>query len=816
MQTYVLHGSYYDIRGRWRSILTLNNKGAAPIRPRVTVFGADGEAIELPRPVVPAAGFLEIDLREMLATAPSIPDRGSVQVAYYGKKLQMGAQILVQDLERGLQFDEQLSYAGSSSLIRRETIWWRPSPTARVNLVLTNISDEPVGARILVFDGESRGSAPDRERSIELAPREQRVFTVPPDSRDGPGRDLGAASVECAGTGAVIARALVEDERLRYSLSLPFADPAQSKTSSLHGAGLRLSTDSGEASHSVLVARNVGSEPATVSGRLVLAVEDRTVPVPLPETTLGPGELRLIELQQMWRFAHTVAGVTSVGLELEYGSAPGTVVVLASTMAPDRSHVFRVPLIDPETPPSSSGGYPWRLDERIATVVHIKNTTNAPQKYLLQLSFPGGAYAPGLRTLAAGESTTIDIRSLREQQLPDALGRTIPESATFGQVHWSTKGSDKHALIGRAEHVDAEHGVAASYACVNCCPDNPYYAWTDPASAPISSGSTLTIVPWLQDIDCYENVLEAYEVSAGGMQWQSTNTSVATVSLGEVTSVGPGTASILGDYSTYWFWEQQVDCEYDPYNVGYETPVTSTALSITADSTTVHPNGAGGSHQTTIRVATSPATSGVSVSLQLEPEVNSGGHVDTYHFGGRPGGGLGSSSGTTDASGNFSTTYSAPVIGGKVKVKLQSTGQFVTLTIAVPGLQELGPGSYYELTGFDCPTCNRHPQGTNHWGTSAANTALVNVAGDYHTQFPSAAALRYNDQGLPHGGKFDLSGDWANTGSHAEHRVGINCDIYSANVPEANRAALETIFVNRGFTDFDREFSLNHWHVRYQ
>ena len=58
-------------------------------------------------------------------------------------------------------------------------------------------------------------------------------------------------------------------------------------------------------------------------------------------------------------------------------------------------YYFALPLIDPEVPVSSTGGYPWSVGQFDSTLVYLKNTTPVPQKYALQLSFPGGGLLDG-------------------------------------------------------------------------------------------------------------------------------------------------------------------------------------------------------------------------------------------------------------------------------------------------------------------------------------------------------------------------------------------------------------------------------------
>jgi len=79
--------------------------------------------------------------------------------------------------------------------------------------------------------------------------------------------------------------------------------------------------------------------------------------------------------------------------------------------------------------------------------------------------------------------------------------------------------------------------------------------------------------------------------------------------------------------------------------------------------------------------------------------------------------------------------------------------------------------------------------------------------------------LAYNDQSLPRGGKFDLDAGWSEANrQHAEHRVGINCDVRSNNVDGTRWTKLNDIFRARGSTRTNDETGTNapHWHLRFE
>lgn len=273
------------------------------------------------------------------------------------------------------------------------------------------------------------------------------------------------------------------------------------------------------------------------------------------------------------------------------------------------------------------------------------------------------------------------------------------------------------------------------------------------------------------------------------------------------------------------YWPRQLPIGYvlgDRVTPEDETMVTMSfdacggqSLRLTLDSGDLRPAGTDGTNSTTVRVDGTPGTS---VSIQVTGTRDSGGHIDAQHTGTRHVGTFGNNSttinGVLNNSGVFITTYTASHIAGPVTIVASGGGasSSAPVQVRVAGLQELGPGTGYVLTGFDC--CPAHPEGTNHWGTAAANTALTNIALHYRAQYDNPAALWYNDQSLPLGGKFELARSWLNSGSHSEHRTGINTDLRMSDVPSDRRAWLELLFRTCGSPNFLPEPEDNHWHLR--
>lgn len=245
----------------------------------------------------------------------------------------------------------------------------------------------------------------------------------------------------------------------------------------------------------------------------------------------------------------------------------------------------------------------------------------------------------------------------------------------------------------------------------------------------------------------------------------------------------------------------------------------------------VQPLRTGGSNQTTVQVRTSPIVSDMEVTLTVEGIVNSGGHRDLNHIGLRTPGSL--MSGTqlgptivtrTDTGGNVNARYIAPAVGQQVRITARGGGgeQTAMIDVRVPLLEQLAAGFHYKRVG-ETPS---HPSDSNHWGTYWANSGLRSIAQKYHDEGASIGEdwgrLRYNDQSLPFGGKFDIRNDWGDTGDHAEHRDGRNADvsflflkdgIATPIAPSRRRQVLEQLFYENGSPNFLRHS--DHWHLRF-
>src|SRR6185295_6761459 len=171
----------------------------------------------------------------------------------------------------------------------------------------------------------------------------------------------------------------------------------------------------------------------------------------------------------------------------------------------------------------------------------------------------------GLKTLAPGETVTIDIRALRDKQIPDDEDQTIPLDVGHGQVRWTllqSEGTDPLALIGRAEQVDEVKAISSTYACQNCCGDFFQESYVTPSSVTGSTGDSVTMSAFEVHSDCY-GFSYPMEQSAS---WSSSDAAAATVSGGLVTLIDAGQTTITATWISYTSVPSQ--CSGSGFNPG--------------------------------------------------------------------------------------------------------------------------------------------------------------------------------------------------------------------------------------------------------
>lgn len=216
-------------------------------------------------------------------------------------------------------------------------------------------------------------------------------------------------------------------------------------------------------------------------------------------------------------------------MEIAFDAAPGALIAQLTSVDQSGDYAFEVPIKDPaalgEFP---EGLYPWTLENRVVSTLHLKNFTDKKQLARVEIRFEGGTYSPRMLVLAPHQTMAIDVRKLRDSKVPDEYGHVIPASVTHGQVWWGQR--TLGTMIGRNEEVNVTHGIASSFSCAQmCCGPTRSQFQMAPSSATMSLNSAAyPLVSQESDYTCSGNSYywTAWYDTDGS--WSS-NSSVATI-----------------------------------------------------------------------------------------------------------------------------------------------------------------------------------------------------------------------------------------------------------------------------------------------
>lgn len=577
-ETYRLTGTYYSLRGNLSASLMLNNKGPEPLPATPTFYSLNGARLTLAPIIVPAASYMDVDLHQLLANVADEFREGSMNIRYQGGDYQLGAQVKLTDPQNSLIWAEQFVYTSKFTSNKLESVWWLPYQNSETKVVISNTSSGTIAASVYVDGTSPHQSAP---LQIALAPWETRVLEIMEDivgHQNGHVHTSGGISIEHTGNpGAVLARMFVEKSDRGYSASIPFVDPDNTLSQKWHGNGLRLKNLDGGTLRPVLVARNTSDQSSTISGKIPYTLPNGEMAgVTVPNTTIAPNSTRELELRNLIQAANVPATIAYAGIELEYTTPKGTVVVAVQSMSQNGTHVLQVPMFDPQKMPSSAGGFPWKADGDYSTIVYIKNETSTPKKYGANLILGNGSlYSLGVKEVKGRQTIEIDFRKLRDNQIPDANGNLIPLSAVTGQIAWSLHGPENRTLSGRSEQISLQNGFASTYACHNCCPDGFGDAWIDAYQFFGSVGETESFIAMQRDVNCNGTTTAIYPASVNSIY--SNNAAVADfVSGSTVEAFAPGATTIEASWQTGYYTMEGVgyyECYWVPVYPQLSAPV---------------------------------------------------------------------------------------------------------------------------------------------------------------------------------------------------------------------------------------------------
>jgi len=429
--------------------------------------------------------------------------------------------------EKSLIFDEQMLEPGmkfpSSQL---EAVYAVPFEDSQVSVIVTNTTPKPI-----IVNGDAIFAGVNSHHPIQgwLGPHETKMVNLPQGLIKR--ASAGAVSLNHNGDkGALLAMIHLWDADRGYSEAVNFTNPG-GKTTERHGAGLRLGGVDNDPLKAVIAVRNIGENSTTVTATVPYSKQNGdSGTIALPQVSLAPGEIKLLNTSNPQLRQNDFA---TAGLEIKYTGTPGSVITSASSVSRSGNHVFALPMKDPQGGLSSTGSYPWFIQDTASTVVFIKNVTDEPQDFILSVVHSEGVWRMKPRLLDPRQTIAVDLKKIRDSQEKGVDGDIMPSEAASGHISWGARGASNKKLIGRAQMVDFENGMASTYECQCRCPPSwALGARIVPTESdgfdPIFAGESAGIDIQTLYYDCYGNGPWWFPAFPFGMSLSSTNPNVAT------------------------------------------------------------------------------------------------------------------------------------------------------------------------------------------------------------------------------------------------------------------------------------------------
>jgi hypothetical protein len=545
-------GTYYTTEEGFKSTLILNNKGPNQIVVTPIQHSQNGQTFTASPVAIGGQSSLEVDLNLLASIAGPQFRSGSFEFTYEGRLLEMGGGLRIVDSEKSLIFDEQMLEPGMKfPSPQLEAVYAVPFEDSEVSVIVTNTTAQPISVN---GDAIFVGANSHHPVQGNLGPYETQIVNLPPGLVKKASAD--AVSLNHNGAkGALLAMIHLQDANRGYSEAVNFTNPG-GKTTERHGAGLRLGSVNNDPLRPVIAVRNLGDSATTVTTTVPYSKQNGdTGTIALPQVSLAPGEIKLLNTSNPQLRPNDF---DTAGLEIKYTGAPGSVIASASSVSLSGNHVFALPMKDPQGGLSSTGGYPWFIKDTSSTVVFIKNVTNEPQEYILNIIYPGGRWWTNVRTLAPSQTYALDVRKLRDTQEKGAEESVIPLDATSGHVSWSMRGKQNKVLIGRAQTVDFSNGLASTYECQCVCG----ISWGNearilPGSVSSFPGDVGTFQIQTKYVDCHGNewgwITLDNQFLNYFVTYSSDDPSVATFAAPAVgTAIAPGSTFLRASWTEYY------------------------------------------------------------------------------------------------------------------------------------------------------------------------------------------------------------------------------------------------------------------------
>lgn len=526
--------------------INLNCRSAHTMEVAATFFTRKGQAVGGTTFVMQAAEVKTVDLKTLMpADLRNRRDLGGMSLSYTGRPLEMWGQLRLLRAQNGSSVDVVFVYLPDRRSTVRNSVWSTSSNDTAV-IAIGNPRNTPTKAVLQFANGDTDEIEVPAFGTEIIRRRSPQRGAVPAD---------GLTITSADGSVDLIAAGAVLSPGRGFRSSIRFYDTEVVAQQNLFATNVRLQNV-----NSTLVLRNVSNADVIATPRIRPVSGDSNNFVDLAAVTVRSGEIQTIDLTPFALTTHGVPEFKNVSIEILNTGSKGSLVGALNGTDQITGLTYDVPLRDSGRTRTSTGAYPWRIDGDFSTIASITNVSALPTHFIVQIKYAGGTYMLDPQTLTGGATATFDLRKIRDEQIPDRDGNTIPLSVEGGQFRWSVFGPGIGRLIGRAEMLSESSGISSSYSCGTTCPPAYDRGWLEEDPTEMSEGSGAAIDAFQMNVDSFSNEYGPY--AANVQSWSSSDEDVAIVGFGMLSAGEAGSATITAtvQFPLYWYDNQTFDC----------------------------------------------------------------------------------------------------------------------------------------------------------------------------------------------------------------------------------------------------------------
>ncbi len=433
----------------------------------------------------------------------------------------------------------------SAQPVTVEGLWWKQETNVTGFLGVSNLSNQARQISIQVTDRAANLIA---EHSFTLGSDVTKLIALD-ELKAAPTSDGG---ILVSWTGApedLVLNGGLHDPATGYSANIPLAPPPSSNPApiSVHrytelglmtGAAdpmMRFPASTIFAPYSVV--RNLSNQPVQITPRIYWTQGGEPHTALLTQSTISPHQSANLDVPSLLATAGLRTFNGTINLILDVQGSPHALIMASGSVDAKNTYVFAVRSSAVSTSVAKSVSY-WSTANGDDTMVTLWNPADEPQDLVFTVYFSGGYYLLPLH-LEGRVTRSFNMSEIIANQVPDINGNVIlpsvnEGSATISGIH----DLNEQILVALdAGTFNPQKATCGAY-CQTCHGAADYWINADPFSIQVGGATQETMTIQMDNGRQYDWTSTA--------SWSSSDTSIATVSGGNVTGQSPGSVSILG------------------------------------------------------------------------------------------------------------------------------------------------------------------------------------------------------------------------------------------------------------------------------